>query len=569
MKNTVALSENKLPASGSTDKLNAAFRKFFSHFVPDVKTKLKLKQLFGSFCEKFWLFRLYRKAVGAFLCTSVRSSSAGFFGFGLIGCIICVIRMNMSGDPELIIADLAFCAAVIIAAVPMAFSDSRWCEVLSRSVFMKLWLVYIGSYRTDEIMRSGESRHGGRAFSVIGVLLGFSAAFVSPKLVFFGLLALITALQILFKPELGLALSILLFAFIPGTALCVLALFTLFSFIVKLFRGKRVISFDASDLFVFILFLFMAIGTLYSLVDPETLILSFAFFFLFSKFLCTADQARRYTGLFVFTLLGFSVTFFFIGFVRASDNNFASYIRAVFDPDENTFVVPVDMVTMLLPVAAVGVLKNGIMKIVSFVSLALGLCTLIFNGSSGAMLCALISLIMLTVVMRKKMLFIIAGTLGLIALLFVWTPDSVTALFSGIPALFSSFFARVPGTLNAIFSRPALNVVFGEFSSVDTGLSLWGDFLVRFGLLGGAVFTVAVFFIFRKARLELGESGNLKIRRLSFGIIFSVAVLFFRGFTALTTMQSGGFVFCWLLLGILCGLADVSQRLDRPGSVLI
>ncbi|MBQ9543906.1 MAG: hypothetical protein IJV00_02120, partial [Clostridia bacterium] len=320
--------------------------------------------------------------------------------------------------------------------------------------------------------------------------------------------------------------------------------------------------FDVCDFFVFVLLVFMIFGAAFSLVEPEALILSFVFFFLFSKFVRTAGQARRYSGLFVFTLLAFSVTFFFIGFIRTSDNIFASYIRAVFDPDENTFVVPVDMVMMLLPVAAVGTLKKGAMKIVSFVTLSLGLCTLIFNGSSGAMFCALISLVLLTVVMRKKTVWIIAGTLGLIGLLFILIPDSISSLFSGIPTLFSNFFSRLPDSLSAVFSRPVLNVVFGELRSVDTNLSLWADFAVRFGLAGIAVLAVAVFFVFRKAWLILGVSGEMKIRRLAFGVFLSVAVLYLRGFTALITLQSGGFVFSWLLLGLLSGLADVSLSLD-------
>ena len=571
-KNLTVMSERTAPACGAlSDKamlLGGFFGRLFSLLLPDTKTKLKIKQHFGAFCERFVPFRLYKNAVCAFLCASVRASSAGFFGFGLIGCVICAIRMNASGDPSPFITDLAFCAALILAAVPMAFSNSRWCEVLSRSLFMKLWLKYIGGYRTDEIMRSGESQCAGRVFSLIGVLLGFLSAFMSPAAVFFGVLAVVTALQILFKPELGLSLSILLFAFIPGSALTVLALFTLFSFLIKLLRGKRVVSFDVCDVFVFVLFAFMSVGALFSLVEPQTLILAFVFYILFAKFVRTADQARRYSGLFVFTLLAFSVTFFFIGFVRASDNVFASYVRAVFDPDKNTFVVPVDMVMMLLPVAAVGVLKKGAMKVVSFVSLALGLCTLIFNGSSGAMLCALVSLILLTVVMRKKMIWIIAGTLGLIGLLFALMPDSLTALFSGIPTLFTNVLSRLPDALRAIFERPAARIVFGEFSAVETGLSLWGDFLVRFGLAGLAVFAAAVYFVFRKAWFSLKESGDLKIKRLAFGVFLSAAVLFLRGFTALITLQSGGFVFSWLLMGILCGLADVSLRLDSSRSEL-
>ncbi|MBQ9545087.1 MAG: hypothetical protein IJV00_08165, partial [Clostridia bacterium] len=241
-KKPIAVSENGVPAGKALPEKallkNAFLGRLFSRLLPDAKTRLKIKQSFGSFCERFGPFRLYKAAVNALLCSYVRSTSAGFLGFGLIGCIICAIKMNLIGDPALYIPDLSFCASFIIASIPMAFSNSRWCEVLTRSLFMKLWLGYIGGYQDYEIMRTGESKNGGRVFSLVCVFLGAATIFVSPITVFFIALAVIIACQILFKPELGLALSILLFAFIPGSVLCALSVFTLFSFILKLFRGK-------------------------------------------------------------------------------------------------------------------------------------------------------------------------------------------------------------------------------------------------------------------------------------------------------------------------------------------
>lgn len=547
--------------STASDGSVGIFAALAGRFIPDPKTRLGVKMSFASFCEDFALFRLYRKLVDAFLKTNLRASSGGFFAFGFLVALFSFIKASSGGAADRV-PGIVFGLAVILGSVPMAFSNSRWSETLQRSRIADGWLGYVCGYRAGEIRRDGVSPRGGVGFVVTGVVAGLLTAFFDPFTVVMGICGTVLALQILYKPEIGLSLEILCFAFVPRTGLLILALFTLFAYAVKVLRGKRVFSVNSCDVLIFLLFVFWISGAFFGLVEPMGMLLAFVLCFLFSKLVVTADMARRLSGLFVFTLLAFSVSFFFIGFVRDPSNALANYVRSVFDPDENTFVVPIDTVMMLLPVAAVGVLKKGAMKFISFAALALGLCTLLFSGSSGALLCFFVSLILLAVILGKKMIWLAAGTVAVAGAVTAIFYSSVVPLFTGIPGLFSNALAGFTPSFDAVFNRPLLCVIFGEIGVGDTGLSFWPDLMIRFGLAGLFIYLLTLASVLRRAYLRFkGERG--RISRLAMGLSVAVATILLRGTTALITVQSGAFVFSWLLLGLLCGLGEIGPR-EKP-----
>ncbi len=527
---------------------------------PGIAAVMRAKMKLSSFCESFFLTRLLSRFAQRFLKTRVRSTSVGVLCFGFLCAAITLFRMVFEQiTPSSAVTDLAFSLGVVIGTLPLALCRSTWSQVLSRSLLGAFFFDLLGGFRDEELIREGEHAHGGRFSVIAGVVLGLCCFFRSPVFLAFAFLVACVAALVFYKPELGLSLIALLFAFLTEEALLVLSAMVLLSFVWKALRGKRVVLWEPVDLFALFLFLIWAGGIGFGLSKASTVVLGAMLYFLFAKLVTTSGQARRLSYVFVIGLFLFSLLFFIRLWADGGEGDLPGRIGALLFAEKGGFVVPLDIVMMLLPIAAVGAIQKGAAKLFSVASLALGLCTLLFSTSPGALFCLALSLGVLAVILRKRMIPVFVA-LGVVAAAVAFLSFSVvTELFSNVPALVLNTLAEQERILIAVFSRDWFQVLFGSPVPSEMSLNFWGDFLFRFGLSGAMAFSLFLIYLFRKGMRVWSCTKDMKALRLSFGLQLSIGMLLFRGITSPFTDNSTVFGFFWLVCGMLCGVSNVAK----------
>ncbi len=567
-KKRVFVLKRKSPADwGKNDRsrLSAGFfGTLFSRMLPGVAGRMKLKMKIASLWENFALNKWLSCFLDRFLKTRVRATAVGILCFGFLCAAFTLFRLfSREIVPTAAVTQLALSLAVVVGALPLMLSRSLWHEALSTSLFASVWIHGLVSYRRDELDRKGEYPQGGRFSLFAGVVLGLLSWIVSPLRIAAGVLLLILLLQILYKPEFGLSLIALLFSFLgPETLLC-LSLAVLVAFLFKLIRGKRVVRVEPADIFALFLFLLWASGIPFGLSRWPVVCLGAVIYFLFSKMVKTVEQAKRIFSIFVWELFFFGALFF-AG--KLFDWNLTPWIHRFsqwFSIEEMGYQVPLEIVMMLLPVAAAAVLNNGAMKLFRFAGLAMGLCTLLFSQSPGAIFCLAVSLVVLALLLGKRMIPVYIGLAVVAAAVFLFSPDTFYQLFRDVPALLSNTWNEQTEVIGTVFSRDWFQVLFGAWRREPADLNFWGDFLYRFGVVGCLVFGAVLVFFYRKCAAAFVFAGREASSRLVLGLLLSAGVLLLRGVTAGFTDHASVFGCFWLMCGLLCAVGDIAA--NDPG----
>lgn len=537
------------------------FGKLFGGLLPGVAGRMRLKMSLASLWESFPPHRVLSRFLDRFLKTRVRATAVGILCFGFLCAAFSLLRLfSREIQADSAVMELSLSLAIVLGSLVMTLSRSLWCEALEQSLFVSLWTNVLSSYRPDELERRGEYHRGGRFSLFAGVALGLLSWVISPLWIVLGVVTLILLWQIFYKPEFGLSLIALLFGFFSESLLLSLALVVLLSFLFKLLRGKRVVRFETADVVAIFMLLLWAGGVPFGHARLSVVCLGGVIYFLFAKMIKSIEQAQRIFSFFVFQLFVFGVLFFF---GRVLDWSASSWLQSIYREaslQEFSFEVPLNLVMMLLPVAAVAVLKNGAMKLVSFAGLAMGLCMLLFSQSPGAIFCFALSLIALALLLGKRMIPVFIGLAAVFMAVSLASPSTVAQLFSDVPALVVNAWNEQLEILGAVFGRDLISVLFGSWTGEGSGLNFWGTFLYRFGLSGCSVFVAMLLFFLRTAASAFEDSKGNASSRLVGGTLLSVGVLLVRGITADFADQALVFGAFWLMCGLLCAIGAIAEN---------
>ena len=226
-----------------------------ARFNRSVKQKVAL-----SFENSFIVGR-YRDAVRRAVCTPVSTYGMFTATLGIYICLVYFVKLyGFTAADTQNISSLITGLIVIAASVPLLLCRKSLARALSESAFFGAafsGLVELDAYG-DEKGR-GAAGMALIAGSVLGVLSFFSGeirilAFVA---------AVVFLLLVAYSPECGLLTAALVFPFCPAGALCAVICASLFSYVVKVLRGKRNFRLNTAGIFMLILclcFLFETAG---------------------------------------------------------------------------------------------------------------------------------------------------------------------------------------------------------------------------------------------------------------------------------------------------------------------
>jgi hypothetical protein len=515
---------------------------------------MKAKMAFASFVESFFLTRLLKRFSANFLSTKVRSSAAGILCFGFLASAFSLMELIMHGGGEFEVMELGLCIGLMLGSALLCLSGRLWCEVLDTSFLGGL---FDPSGRVVEGDFSQSEHHSSGLGVFMGVLLGILSFFVSPSLIVVAFVVAVAVALIFIRPEFGLLLLALFLCFLDGLSLAVLTALVLLAYILKAARGKRVFKLGVEDIFVFLLFLLWLVGAVAQQSDPLSLFLGFGIYIIFAKLLGGKEQIRQLSCAFIFSLIAFcAVALLWGDTVLISSSILDKLFRYAGDINK-PLEVSLDIIMMLLPIAAAAYTKTPFSKVCGFVGLAAGLFTLLFCTSPGALFCFVISLAVLAILLKRKLLPLVLALVLSVGISLVFYPQIFSLLFNSFVPLLKNTLGSVASGLGYLFNTDFLSLLFGRCGLPEMELDFWADMIFRFGVLGFGVFVLAFVFCVRKALGALKISSDKMLSAFVLGVLISLCMLLVRGLTADIADDQSVFCFFWMIMGTLCGACKV------------
>lgn len=534
------------------------------------------------------------------LC-SLRVYGTFFLSFGLYTLLVFLIKRYaiLSGSPSLV--HLLTGGTLVLMSLPLLFSHRPLADGIMSSTLLRAFLFSFAGLRPELIEQKG-SIGGGRkniAF-ILGMVLGALTFFFSPIAIIAGVAALILAYIILLSPEFGVIFSLFATPFLlllhsPTILLCLIVLYTAFSFLIKLIRGKRVIRFDLLDFFVAAFAVLMLAGGLVSVGGRGSLLPAMVYtclllgYFLTVNLMNTAEWLHRAVGAlmassFIVAVWGIAEQFFGAPEGSWLDTNMFADIRIrVASAFENPNMLG-EYLILLIPMAVARLLlsKSASKAAVRLSALAALLLCLVLTWSRGAWLGLIAGLLLFFLIYSKKTLS--ALIMGCFALPFLplFLPQTVWHRLSSIGNLAdtsSSYRLSIwRGVVRMLRDYSVSGIGVGEaaFEKIYGGYQLPGiaaphshhlylQLLAEIGVFGLLIFLALLFFFAQSSFNHLGTTENKASRLLAAAALSGVFGALIQGFTDYVWYNYRVYFIFWAIIGIAAAIRRCGAA-NRPGA---
>ena len=540
--------------------------------------------------EQSAILRSISGFMSSLLYKTVKYYGIFFLSFGLCSCLASFV-IGQSTDGRFDTSRLAVGIGLIVAGVLMLFNDVTLGEVLCESRGANLILFgFFGARRDTFAVGVSEKKHKGYTACAFGIFLGAVSFYIEPYILLMALVAAIMMYIVLLSPETGTLLMIVLLPFVPTMFLVALTIWTVFSFVIKLIRGKRTLKFESFDVAVLVFMAIMLLGGLVSVSVVSSLKSAAVFlcfmsgYFLVVNLINTAERVERCVNAMLLSSLAVAL-YGIVQYVTGSadsmwqdTNMFSDISGRVVSTFSNPNVLA-EYLIMMLPIAGAMMITSAKKAKKAFYPLTfvtLGIC-LIFTWSRGAWLGFIIAAILFMLMWSKK--FMVLGICGVAALPLMpfVLPANIVARFASIGNLSdSSTSYRVSiwrGVAKVLdkYAFSGIGVGSGAFTSVyplysyegiEFALhshSLFFQITVELGIIGLIALAVLMLlfarntfsFFVRKDNLYLysSDSGK-KFGFLSAAGMCGIFGVLLQGIADYVWYDYRVFLMFWLLIGI-------------------
>lgn len=540
--------------------------------------------------EKSTILRMVSGFMSSLLHKTVKYYGIFFLSFGLCSCLASFV-IGQSTDGRFDTGRLAVGIGLIIAAVLMLFNDVTLGEVLCESRGANIILFGIFGARRDALaVCMPERKHKGYTACVFGILLGAVSFYIEPHFLLLTLAAVIMMYIVLLSPETGTMLMIFILPFVPTMLLVALTAWTMFSFALKLIRGKRTLKFESFDVAVIIFMAILALGGIVSVSVMSSLksVLVFLCFmsgyFLVVNLINTVERIERCVNAMLLSSLAVAL-YGIVQYVTGSADSMwqdTSMFSDISGRVVSTFTNPnvlAEYLIMMLPIAGAMVITSAKKAKRAFYPITftiLGIC-LIFTWSRGAWLGFIIAAILFLLMWSKK--FMVVGMCGIAALplMPLILPSNIVSRFASIGNLSdSSTSYRVSiwrGVVKLLdnYALSGIGVGSGAFTSVyplysyegiEFALhshSLFFQITVELGIIGLIALAVLMMlfarntfsFFVRKDNLFLySPDDGKRFGFLSAAGMCGIFGVLLQGITDYVWYDYRVFLMFWLMIGI-------------------
>lgn len=505
----------------------------------------------GLLCKGF--FRLRMRFLGVFLLT-----------FGVYASIVTVL-VHLFRETQVTGEALYSGVIFMVLSIPLLLSRGNISTALLGSRMGNILCDYLG-VRRESLQEYALAGHTNIAF-VLGVLAGTLTFWTSSISVALGIVALVGICIVFALPENGILFAAVLLLFAGSKAQLWILAVTMTSYLLKLVRGKRSLSFYKRDVFAVLVLITMLGGGLFSssgAVFPQTgvYILYLCVYFLSTLILYDFRKINRITtalcaggGVLAAVYLTGLVLEISLSGSFVKDAGFL--LRLVLNlPVFQEGVAPI-LFMVLIPIAVGGCLRSNLyMPRRTAIFCAVAMMLALISCSRGVeVLCTCIATALLLLLYRKRIgVFILSVFLAG----FVLAVHLTGTVGDQIYAYFATQAAAIAGGVQEFFSgvmsMDSMQLLAGEglaFVLQDPlgfNGSSYLSFVQALGLIGLLVFIVFIIaFIGASLRLykKTFERGRTPDILLRFGVVRSPADM----------RLGGGGPLCAVIALLLCALA--------------
>ncbi len=448
-------------------------RNYFGGYENPEPYSRKIRAHFSKAFDTSFILGKLRWLAGELLATSMKLYGNFFLSFGLYSVLVYFVRELV---PGLTVADGKFLLVGLISiliSLPLLLSKESLARAVGKGRLTHLLFVECFGFKDEEFeIPVRRSKRKANLAILFGMILGLATFFIHPIYLPVALLGTILCVILMASPEIGVLFTIFILPFCsffssPSLILSLLVAVSVFSYIIKLLRGKRIFKIELLDLIVIFFMVVICMGGVITAGGRESLataILSCILmmgFFLVVNLIRTEKWLNRCISAFVSSAVivaAIGVLQYVLGFAEKNwiDMEYFSDIEGrVVSLFENPNVLSAYLVMafpLLLAKAFRAESSKG--KFLGFVSVVIVVTCTVLTWSRGAWLAMLISLLIFALINSRKTLSFIIVILAALPFIRVLMPDSMVKRFMSIGDIAdSSTYYRIytwRGTLSAI-----------------------------------------------------------------------------------------------------------------------
>lgn len=533
---------------------NGFFGYIFTGYRHDMKSKLfarrkKSPKKLSNYLAEF-RYGICRQIENSFTVNLISSSAKRLircrmkvFGaftvsLGIYSAIITFLLALMSGNAADIFEDvnLMVSVALIVASIPLILSKKSLGEAIAHTFVGRLIMKLTG-YTDDDIDATDE--YVGRmniAFGV-GLVCGILSYWIPILYIVCGLFAMAVMYLVLVRPEIGVVIMFIGMPWLPTMVLAGIVGYTTVCYLIKLFRGKRVLKFEPVDIVVCAFALLLLCGGVISLsaasLKPALLMTCLILgYFLTVQLMTSREWLIRCSVSCVVSATAVAVygmAMYFLGLGYSSkawldDEMFAGISGRAIATLGNPNVLG-EYLILIIPIAVAMIFGfgEGLRRLPAvFCTGILGAC-LILTWSRGAWLALMLAGLIFLFVWNKRSLWLIVAGIASIPILPAILPDTIISRFSSIGNMAdSSTSYRVyiwRATVNMIKDNFLSGIGIGEgawdevypmytymgIEAAPHSHNLYLQILLELGIFGLVVFLVFMFLLYQSGFTFFGR----------------------------------------------------------------
>ncbi len=530
----------------------------------------------------YYLSRLSMRVVGVFLISS------GLFTLAAQSMVYILT------ESKSVLLSVAMALLMMLLGALMLLSNKAFCIAVSESKLFGGFARSFCGFKERSFKLSGAAT-GKKNFAFIyGLVFGVASAFVNPLILLAIIVGICGAYIVLLNAECGYNFMIFLLPFLiilphPSILLAGIVLFTFFSYIVKLIRGKKYFKTELMDVLVVCFMLVMMLGGIISYGGSQsvqaatiytTLILGY---FLTVGLVNSKETLKRTVTILGVSLLAVSAIGLYQNF---TGNVSAEWIDTeMFDAIEgrvvSTFENPNmlgEYLILLLPMIAGITLgeKKTFKKGSRLVCFAIGAVCLVYTWARGAWLGFLFAAVLFMLIWNRKAMGLIVAGVAALPFAIPFLPESIVSRFASIGDLsdtstnYRVYIWRGSVNLASDYALTGIGVgreafsklyPYYSFAGIETAPHAHNLFLQLFievGIFGFAIFC-AVLICMLQSGFSLAKCGQDKeIRLIGCGALCGVLAALLQGMTDYIWYNYRVFFIFWIVIGI----ASAARRID-------
>ena len=241
-------------------------KNYFGRYDSPVKYGRKIRAHFSKAFDSSFILDQLRKLSKGLLSTSLKLYGNFLMSFGLYSILVFFVRELV---PGLTVPDnqfLAIGAIAVLISLPLLVSKVSLAKAVGCGRITHLLFVEAFGFKDEDFdIPIKKSKRKANLAILLGMILGLSTFVINPMYFPIAILAIVLFVIVLSSPEIGVIFTIFIIPFCsffsaPSLVLSILVAISVFSYLIKLFRGKRILKIELIDLILIFFMILICMG---------------------------------------------------------------------------------------------------------------------------------------------------------------------------------------------------------------------------------------------------------------------------------------------------------------------